>query len=747
MRRLMWFSIGFALSCGLCAYALPEKWILPLAMLAFIPGLALGLLGRHSKMPRRIAWAMVGCALGFGWFLCFRQLCLLPALSTDGETVQTTVIAADYSRDTPYGTAVDGTVELEGKSYRIHLYINEKVVIKPGDMMEGSFRFRITTPDGTKGATYHRGEGIFLLGYQDGAVQIAASHADRIKHLPAALRRGIRDILGSCFPEDTFSFAQALLLGDSSGLDYETETAFKVSGIRHITAVSGLHVSILYGLLSAVTCKRRFLTAVLGLPLLGLFAAVAGFTPSVVRACIMVGLMMLATTVNREYDGATELGSAALVMLLVNPLVITSIGFQLSVASVAGIFLFNEHIREWLKIIFGDPKGNGLTARLNRWFCASVSLSVSAVSLTTPLCAFYFGTVSLVGILTNLLTLWAVSFIFYGIIAVCLVYLLSFSAAKLLAWVISWLIRYVLAAAKLCAGLPLAAVYTKSIYIVLWLIFVYILLTVFLIMKQKKPLQLICCGILGLCAALLCSWAEPLSDECRVTVLDVGQGQSVLIQSEGRTYLIDCGGDDAEDTADIVAETLLSQGISRLDGIILTHYDADHAGGTPYLLTRISTDILFLPDTEDNGFGNAVASMPDCSVFRIWEDVVVSFGNTNMTIFGPIYSGSSNENSLCVLFETENCAILITGDRSALGEELLLREADLPKVDLLIAGHHGSRTSTSEALLKAVRPDTVIISVGENSYGHPSAEVLARLEKFGCIVYRTDENGTIIYRR
>ena len=100
------------------------------------------------------------------------------------------------------------------------------------------------------------------------------------------------------------------------------------------------------------------------------------------------------------------------------------------------------------------------------------------------------------------------------------------------------------------------------------------------------------------------------------------------------------------------------------------------------------------------------------------------------------------------MFETENCAILITGDRTDFGERMLLRSAELPDVDMLIAGHHGAKTSTSMELLEAVNPETVIISVGEgNYYGHPHEELLQRLEEFGCVVYRTDIHGTIVYRR
>lgn len=743
----MWFAIGFAAACGLCAYILPERWMLPLMAVAFLLCLAVWILGGKGKLPRKIAWALLGCAIGLGWFAGFRQQYLSGAIALDGVTRTAVITATDYGWDTTYGTAADGTLELGGKTYQIRFYVNEKLEIKPGDRVSGEFRFRVTTPDGMEEATYHQGKGIFLLAYQRDWVEITPGAEEDIRFLPARLRRSITDSIQKAFPEDTFAFAQALLLGDSTELDYETDTAFKISGIRHIIAVSGLHVSILYSLLSAVTFKRRYLTAMVGIPVLALFAAVAGFTPSVTRACIMVGLMMTATAFNKEYDGPTELGFAALVMLAVNPLTITSVSFQLSAISVAGIFCFNSPILEWLKKHLGEGKGKGLKARLTRWFSSSVSVTLSATSLTTPLCAYYFGTVSLIGILTNLLTLWAVSFIFYGIMAVCLLSLLSLSGAKLLAGAVSWLIRYVLTAAKLCAKVPLAAVYTKSVYIVLWLIFVYLLLAAFLLMKKKRPFQLLCCGILGLCVALLCSWVEPLTDECRVTVLDVGQGQSILLQSEGRTYLVDCGGDYADATADIVAETLLSQGITRLDGIILTHYDDDHAAGVRYLLTRIDTDYLIIPDTEDHGVGDTITSLTTGQTIRVWEDVDVTFGGAKLTIFGPIYSGSSNENSLCILFEAGNYAILITGDRSAFGERMLLREHDLPRVDLLIAGHHGSRYSTSEELLEAVRPYTVAISVGDNSYGHPSGEVLERLEKYGCAVYRTDENGTIIYRR
>ena len=735
MRRLLWFAIGFGIACGFCTYGLPISWRIPLVSILAVFVFLFVFLSRRWKPARILAMAMLGCILGLGWFGVYRHFYLQTPEKIDETVQQLTVVASDYSYETTYGSAADGITLLDGKRYQVRIYLNEQKELVPGDAVVGSFRLRLTTPDGAEGGTYHAGKGIFLLGYQKGEVSFREVTERPIWCYPAVWRQQVRDMLEAALPQDVFAFAKALLLGDSNDLDYGTDTAFKLSGIRHIIAVSGLHVSILYSLICILTARKRFLTAIVGYPVLFLFAALAGFTPSVIRACVMVGLMMGAALFLREYDPPTALAFACLVMLVANPLTITSVSFQLSVGCVAGILLFSGPINSWLKGLFS---GNG---RLVNWFCSSVSVTLGAMSLTTPLSAFYFGAVSLVGVITNLLTLWAVNGIFMGLVQVCAVGFLWSGAGAFIGKILAWPIRYVLVTAKFLGGLPLAAVYTRSVYVAAWLVFCYVLLTVFLFCKKRRPGLLGGCAAISLCVALLASWAEPLTDQCRMTVLDVGQGQSILLQSEGRTFLVDCGGDSDTETADIISETLLSQGVSRLDGIILTHYDRDHSGALENLLTRIETDLLFLPQPIEGLETNA-------QTVYVEENLLLNFGTTELTIFAPVLPGSDNENSLCVLFEPENCAILITGDRSDFGERMLLREAVLPKVDVLIAGHHGSKYSTSEELLQAVQPETVIISAGEgNPYGHPAPELLERLEAYGCQVYRTDRDGTIIYRR
>ena len=741
MRRLMWFTLGFGAVSAYCAYswATEKLWLPALALLGVFVLLVLGT--RWKKWLRVPAAVVLGCAVGLGWLQVYSDQYLSRANALDGQVAEVTARCTDYSYQTEYGTAVEGFLYLEGKPYRAKFYVSGEIRMEPGDVLTGPFQFRVTTPDGADEPTVHQGKGIFLLAYQEEDAELAKLARMPFWGYPAMLREKLKGIIDECFGESTAGFAKALLLGDRTGIDYATNTAFKVSGISHIIAVSGLHVSILFSLVYVLCFKRRWLVALIGIPVTVLFAAVAGFSPSVTRAAIMTVLMMLAMVFDRDYDGPTELAFACLVMLAANPLVITSVSFQLSVGCMAGIFLFQRRIYDWMM----EKLGSGFI-RVKRWFASSVAVTVSAMAVTTPLVAYYFGTVSLVGVLTNLLTLWVISFVFYGIMLVCLLGAFWPGVGAAVAQAVGWGIRYVLTVSKLLAAFPLAAVYTRSLYIVAWLVFLYLLLAVFLLSRKKHPGVLLCCGVLGLCLAIGASWLEPLLDTCRMTVLNVGQGQSIILQSEGKTYLVDCGGDDSQEAADLAAETLLSMGVFRLDGIIVTHYDADHAGGVPYLLSRIPADGIFMPKADDEEqIGQQLALQSPAT--WVSDSLLLTYGSTKLTVYGPVVPDSGNESSLAVLFQSENCDILVTGDRGAFGERMLLKTAHIPEVDVLVVGHHGSKNSTCEELVAAVKPKLAVISVGENQYGHPAQEVLDRLAAVGCPVYRTDLQGNITFRR
>ena len=748
MRKLMWFTVGFTCAVAAGVYLVSGIWLAILALFSLL--CAVGLCFMHSRWSRIAVIALTGCIAGLVWLFGFDCLYLSNARAYDGEAVNASVTVTDYSYNPGYGTAADGKMTLDGKQFKVRLYVNTEDALKPGDTVQGEFLLRFTADGGEKAPTYHQGKGIFLLAYGTDDVQITYGTQIPATGFAATLRQKIVAILDAVFPEDTLAFARALLLGDDSLLSYEVSTDFKISGIRHVIAVSGLHVSILFSLVYLLCGKHRVLTAVLGIPVLVLFAAVAGFTPSIVRACIMQSLMIFAMLINKEYDPPTALSFAVLVMLAVNPLTITSASFQLSVGCMVGIFLFSGRISAYLldEKRFGPAKGKSVKARLTRWVIGSDSVTLGAMVTTTPLCAYYFDSVSLVGILTNLLTLWIISFVFYGIMAACVAGAIWLPLGSGIAWMVSWPVRYVLAIARTLAAFPLAAVYTCSVYIVAWLVFCYVLLGLFLCSKKKSPILFACCVAVGLAGAVAAARLEVKTDSYRFTVLDVGQGQCLLLQSEGKNYVVDCGGNMDADAADAASQMLLSQGVTRLDGLILTHYDRDHAGGAAMLLSCVDADALYLPDIPDaSGIRDTMTALYADRIQWIEEACTFVIPGSEITLFSTKNGRDDNESSMCVLFQPENCDILITGDRSSTGEKVLLAYTHLPKLDILVVGHHGAKYSAGMELLWATRPAVAVISVGaDNSYGHPAQDVLDRLSLIGSKVLRTDRDGTIIFR-
>jgi len=750
VRKLMWFTIGFTAACAAGVYLLSGIWIALAGLFCLLCGIVFLFL--RTKPAKITAVVLLGCVVGFAWLWGYDDFYLSDAKGMDAQTTELTVTVSDYGFTPAYGEAFDGTVELDGRSFQIRCYLKEQYGVAPGDRITGSFRLRYTASGGESDPTYHQGKGIFLLAYAQDAVFHEKAESVHWSYYPAVWREKIQSTIKRLFPADTAAFAKALLLGDTTDLTYEQNRNFQKSGIRHVVAVSGLHVSILFSILYMFVGRNRWLVPLIGIPLLGLFAAIAGFTPSIVRACVMQALMSLSMLSDEEYDPATALSFAVLVLLAVNPVSVTSVGLQLSVACMIGIFLFSEPLRLYI-LTFGNlrkkSKGKSRRAKCIRWITSSVSISLSALVFTVPLCAIYFGMVSLIGILTNLLTLWVISFIFYGIIISCLAGILLPVAGQLIAWIVSWPIRYVCWISDLLAGFPLAAVYTDSIYIVAWLILSYLILITFFVLKRKYP-GLTALGItvlLGFCLAF--SWLEPRLYDTQVTVMDVGQGQSILLQSGNEHYLVDCGSTSPEMAAETVANYLLSQGIFRLDGIILTHFDIDHAGAVPYLLSDICADTVYLPDIYDsNELRSIIESAVTDRKVTINKLEKLEIYDGGIQLFPAENQQSDNESSMCVLFQAGDCDILITGDRNRTGERELLAQTELPKLDVLVVGHHGSHFATSHELLSATRPQIAVISVGEdNRYGHPRQEVLERLQLYGCSIQRTDLQGTIIFRR
>ncbi|MEG1721111.1 MAG: MBL fold metallo-hydrolase, partial [Pseudoflavonifractor sp.] len=338
---------------------------------------------------------------------------------------------------------------------------------------------------------------------------------------------------------------------------------------------------------------------------------------------------------------------------------------------------------------------------------------------------------------------------FMGGLIAALVHFVFPPLGRALAFLVSMLIRYVQNLAIWLAAFPFAALPMGSLYLRLWFCGSYLILILYLLWRgeKKRPIIPLCACGLTLCAALLFTAAPQGQGALEVSILDVGQGQSVLLTSGDARALVDCGGNGLQDAGDVAATWVQKSGSNRLDLLVLTHYHADHANGVATLMARLEIAAIALPDVEPEEPLRAeilaLAQAEGAEIIFIREDAHVVFGDASLKLYAPLGDGGANEAGLSILATAGSFDALMTGDMNSAVEKRLVKYGDLPDIELLIAGHHGSAHASSEELLMAVRPEYAVISVGHNSYGHPADAALERLAAAGCAIYRTDQMGTV----
>lgn len=759
MRKLAIFAAAFSAAVFLAVYLLPEGWWFPVCAvcaLAALPGLLF-------SGKRRLGWMLcaLGLAAGMAWTGAYTAWFHAPARALAGQTARVSAVVCDWPEETGYGYGVLVRVECpEGPDQKARLYLRGESPprLRPGDRLAFTGDFRLADTIAGEKNDYYYAKGVTLTAYIRTEEELTVSRPERVppRHWPVYVSRALKDSAAAVFPAEASGLVTALVTGDKSALCGGDYSALRRAGLAHMVAVSGLHVSYLAGALTVLLGRGRRRTALAVAALLFSFAAVAGNAPSALRAVLMCTLLQLAPLTGREDDKPTTLAAVLMVLLVQNPYAAASVSLQLSFAAVAGITLFSGPLQaRWTARLPRRAKRRTgkLALRAGRGMCASLALTVGALVFTTPLSAWYFNSISLMAPLSNLLTVWAVSGLFLGGIALALLGLALPGAAAVLALPVSLLARWILWAARGIARLPFAAVSASSVYLTLWLTLAYVLLTLWLLRgrrgERRRPLFPVCAGAVCLCAAVLLNTFSLTGGSLTVSVLDVGQGLSVAFYSQGRAMLVDCGGSGLEDPGDVAADYVQSLGLTRLDLLVLTHCHTDHAGGVPQLLERLEVGLLLLPDVEeeeDDPLRREIlrlAAEKGVGVRLISEDARVSLGGAEVTVYAPLGDGGANEEGLSVLCTAGDFDALITGDMNTVVESRLIKYGRLPDIELLVAGHHGSKYACSEELLLAAAPEYAVISVGYNTYGHPAPETLERLAAAGCAIYRTDWQGTV----
>ena len=747
MRRLALLGGGFSLGIFLAQYLLPPSLCLPGAGLCLTLTALAAFLLRKTDLPRRRA-LLLGCALaaGLGYNALYTQLVLSPAeLLANTEREAVTMTLCEYPEATSYGAQV--TVRLNGLTPGKAVYYGSEALLglEPGNTVTCDVSFGSARTVRGEEIRSFTSKGVFLLCYRRGEETVETGSAGSLRWLPQRTARAMAERIDEIFSQDSAPFLTAILTGDRSGIPQKAGDDLSEVGLYHLLAISGMHCAYLMELLYLVLGRhRRRLTAFLGLPLLLFYALLSGASPSVLRACVMLSFLLFAPLFGRERDSLTAIFAALLLILLANPFAAASVSLQLSFAAIGGILWVTPKLSDWL------GKGRDLGAA-GRFVTGSVSVSLGAMVFTTPLCAVYFNSLTLISPVSNLLCLWCVGLIFCGgLLAVALSFL-WLPLGPVLAFVPGLLVRYLLWMAGLLAKIPYHALYFSNPYLKYWLGLLYLLFGIAWLSREKgKRKWLLSAGLSAACLlyAVYLGSLRYAYGSLNAEVLDVGQGQSVILSSQGDFALTDCGSLNRwKDAGGIAAEALQSAGCRQLRYLLLTHYDYDHVSGVQGLLARVGAETLLCPPDggEDTAREEilAAAEAHGTEIRFITEKTTLPLGEATLTVYPPLGDDSSNERGLVYLVSAGDYDLLITGDIDAEMEQRLIERYDLPDIEALVVGHHGSKYSTSSELLDALRPETAFISVGSNSYGHPSDQAMERLAERDITIYRTDLQGDL----
>ena len=547
--------------------------------------------------------------------------------------------------------------------------------------------------------------------------------------LVAEIREHYRAAMENVMSTEDAAAIFAMLFGGYSGLNPELVEEFQTTGIIHILSVSGSHMSIL-AMSVAWLCKilkfPRRLTLALGIFVMGTYTLLSGMLPHVIRSAIMGSLVFMATAIEVEAIGARLLTLTALIMLIIKPLLIFDISFQLSFSATAGLMYLSEDLRN-------------LMYRLPKIFSLPISMTISAQVASLPIIIWYFNQVSLSSILSNVFVMPLLEIVIVGGLLGGIIALAVPIVGKLFFAVEALIFGTGAELNRLFANLPFSAVQVPTFGLAAGLI--YYLSIIF----RRAEIFLLLIIVLF--------FNFKTSGELEISFVDVGQGDCAVVLTPNRKCLIFDTGGVREKVFDVggrvVVPYLKHEGVKEVDAIFLTHAHEDHSGGAGSIIKKLPVHEIITagePKSEyaatfgiSEKFLDNLRAGKSGEVFKI-DGVEVEI------IFAPNV-GTGNEISNVYKIRYGDITFLITGDLIIENESQMLREGVDVKSTVLKVGHHGSKTSSSEEFLKAVNPKVAVICVGYgNNFGHPRAEVLERLENLNVKIFRTDIDGLIKFK-
>lgn len=573
----------------------------------------------------------------------------------------------------------------------------------------------------------------------------------------------------------------AIILGDKTDLDSDIKELYSVSGIAHILAISGLHISFI-GMAIYRLLRRRFrflFSAAVSIPVVLSFGIMSGFGISTIRAIIMFILKIIGEVLGRKYDAITAISLAGLVLLVQNPFVVCNSGFQMSFGAIIAIVLILPIVEE---ILNTDNK-------IIKVISANFTISL----VMNPILAWNYYELPTFSFLLNIVVVPLMSVVIVSSIVGIFCSCIMFGFGKVVIFPGCGILELYTFLCNIINKSSVASIVVGQPKVTIIIVYYAILLVVLFGLKnirtkytraekerniikketglvlekkakkerrikgQNVKLRLACIVGFLLLNCLIYYIPNP---GFYITFINVGQGDGILIHGDNGTKVMVDGGSTSEKQVakNCIVPYLKAEGIGTIDYSIITHTDKDHISGILEILennnsNRIRIKNLVMPDInmKDDTYNELIekAKLKKINVLYIKKGDTLSLGKTKIKcIYPETTTTASDKNDYCTVLSVKNktSKILLTGDISKKIEEKIKDDIEENYTVLKVA-HHGSNYSSSEKFLKKVNPKYSIISVGKNnSYGHPGNETMERLRKQGGVIYRTDEKGGITIR-
>ncbi|MBE6466072.1 MAG: DNA internalization-related competence protein ComEC/Rec2 [Denitrobacterium detoxificans] len=699
------------------------------------------------RVVRRIALCGLGAALALLLFVgqSVAYDASLVQLESEQAGSYTVRILSDATAGQFGESAVGETQLSSGATVRVRLNLPQDETVRCWDVVcvHGALK-----PPSENAAVQFRQKG--LVG------SLTAKTLERVE-VPGALaaisefRERCASAIRACSGEHTHDGAallSAVLLGERDELQAsDLYGCVKSCGLAHIVAVSGSHLAILMALLLYVLKRlhvRRALVIAICLLFMVAYVLFTGVPISALRAMFMTSAMLLSYIARRRGASQTALALCIIVMLSLDPSVALQVSFSLSTLATLGIVLFSAYLSRWFAVLFRGRV---------RFASDTLALTFAASAFTIPVSASLFAQLSLVSPLANVIVgpLFGI-LCGGGLLATCLAVALPVLGQTVL-WAVTLFAQFVCVLIRLCSCVPFACVPASGS--LPFLLGASVLGAIVLYVAWPQPtVRRAWCGLaLGTCAFLAALFLPGFFHGDEIIMLDVGQGDAVVLRSGSHALLIDTGTHDAQ-----VLAGLARHDIRSLDAVLITHADDDHCGSLSAVLQAMPVGTVCvaddLPTCSNDNCQRLMQVIGQTPVTSLSTGDVISVGHFSLRVLSPasFADDGGNQDSLVCLGSCDangdgevDARALFTGDAESEVLDGLNDAHALCDVDILKVPHHGSRAGLNEALVRTLRPEVALIGVGAgNRYGHPTSEALGLLESSGAVVFRTDMNSDVV---